>query len=79
MKKIRIYTKPQAITYSTLVFSNNPCFLCKGQSVEASPCENCSQGPPAKKTGRGPLLNRPSCPLLDESIAQGTELNPAES
>ena len=31
MKKIRIYTKPQAITYSTLVFSNNPCFLCKGQ------------------------------------------------
>ena len=26
------------------------------------PCQNCLQGPPAGKTGRGSLLNRPSCP-----------------
>ena len=24
-------------------------------------CQNCSQGPPAEKTGTGSLLNRPSC------------------
>ena len=37
------------------------------------PCQNCSQGPPSEKTGRGSLLNRPSCPL-DNPISQGTEL-----
>ena len=26
------------------------------------PCQNCKQGPPAEKAGRGSLLNRPSCP-----------------
>ena len=26
------------------------------------PCQNCSQRPPAEKTGRGSLLNRPSSP-----------------
>ena len=38
------------------------------------PCQNCSQGPPAGKTGRGSLLNRRSCPPNDP-ISQGTELN----
>ena len=37
------------------------------------PLRNCSQGPPAEKTGRGSLLNRPSC-LPDDPIGQGTEL-----
>ena len=32
------------------------------------------KGPPAEKTGKGSLLNRPSCPLGDQ-IGQGTELN----
>ena len=36
-------------------------------------CQNCSQGLPAEKTGRGSLLNRPSCPP-DDLIGQGTEL-----
>ena len=38
------------------------------------PCQNCSQGPPAEKTGRGSLLNRLSC-LFDDPIGLGTELN----
>ena len=38
------------------------------------PCHNCSQEPPAQKTGRGSLLNRPSCPP-DDSISQRAELN----
>ena len=38
------------------------------------PCQNCSQGPPAEKTGRGSLLNRPSCPL-DDPIGQRIEMN----
>ena len=38
------------------------------------PCQICSQGPRAEKTGRGSLLNRPSCPP-DDPIGQGTEVN----
>ena len=38
------------------------------------PCQNCSQGPPAEKTGRGSLMNRLLCPP-DDPICQGTELN----
>ena len=40
------------------------------------PCWICSQGPLAEKTGRGSLLNRPSCPppLPDGPNGQGTEL-----
>ena len=38
------------------------------------PKQNGSRWPPAEKTGRGPLLNRPSFPS-DDPIAQGTELN----
>ena len=38
------------------------------------PCQNCSQGPRAEKTGRGSLLNCPSCPP-DDPISQGTEVN----
>ena len=38
------------------------------------PCQNCSQPSPTEKTGRGPLLNRPSCPP-DDPIGKGTELN----
>ena len=32
------------------------------------------KGLPAEKTGRGSLLNRPSCPL-DDPVSQGAELN----
>ena len=45
---------------------------CKGNagwttSKSGRPCpwRICSQGPPAEQTGRGSLLNRPSCPLDD--------------
>ena len=38
------------------------------------PCRNCSHRPPAEKTGRESLLNRPSC-LPDNPICPGTELN----
>ena len=37
-------------------------------------CQNCSQRSPAEKTGRGSLLNRPSCPP-DDPVCQGNELN----
>ena len=37
-------------------------------------CRSCSRGPPAEKTGRGPLLNRPSC-SPDDLISQENELN----
>ena len=38
------------------------------------PCQSCSQRPPAEKTGRRSLLNRPSC-SSDDPIGQGIELN----
>ena len=44
------------------------------KSGHSCPCQNCLQGPPAEKTGRGPLLNCPSC-ISDDPIGQGTELN----
>ena len=44
------------------------------KSGHSCPCHNCSQGPPAEKTGRGSLLNRPSCPP-DDPIGQETGLN----
>ena len=44
------------------------------KSGHICPCQNCSQGPSAEKTGRGSLLNRLSCPP-DDPIDQGTELN----
>ena len=31
------------------------------QSGDPCPCQNCSQWSPAEKTGRGSLVNRPSC------------------
>ena len=37
------------------------------KSGHPCPCQNCSQGPPAEKTGRVSLLNRPSCPPDDFS------------
>ena len=44
------------------------------KSGHSCPCQNCSQRPPAKKTGRGSLLSRLSCPP-DDPINHGTELN----
>ena len=44
------------------------------KSGHCCPCQNCSQWPPAEKTGIESLLNRPSCPP-DDPIGQGTELN----
>ena len=46
----------------TASMSGHPC-----------PCQNCSQGPPATKSGRGSLLNRPSSPP-DDPIGHGTEV-----
>ena len=47
------------------------------QRVDISaPCQNCSQGPPAEKIGRGSLLNHPPPPPDDRY--QGTELNWAD-
>ena len=45
--------------------------------VGPCPCQNCSQGPRAEKTGRGSPLIRPSCPP-DDPIGQGTERNGTE-
>ena len=36
--------------------------------------QNCLRGPSAEKTGRGSLLNRPSC-SPDDPVGQGIELN----
>ena len=54
--------------------------VCKGsagrtilKSGHSCLCQNCSQGPPAEKTRRGFLLNRPSYPP-DDPIGPGTEL-----
>ena len=44
------------------------------KSGHPCPCQNYSQGPPAKKTARGSLLNRPSCPP-NNPTGQGTEPN----
>ena len=46
----------------------------KAESGHRSTHKNYSQWPPVEKTGRGSLLNRPSCPP-DDQISQGTELN----
>ena len=46
----------------------------KSKSGHPSPCQNCSRGPPAEKTGRWPRLNRFSSPP-DDPIGYGTELN----
>ena len=40
------------------------------KSGHPCPCRNCSQGPPEQRTGRGALLNRPSCPP-DDPIIKG--------
>ena len=45
------------------------------RSGHSCPYQNCSQGPPVEKTGRGSLPNRPSCPPDDPS-SQGIELKP---
>ena len=44
------------------------------QRVDIPPKPEHSQGPPAEKTGRGSLLNHPSC-IPDDPIGQGTELS----
>ena len=44
------------------------------KSWHPCPYQNCSQGPPAEKIGRGSLSNRASC-LTEGQVGQGTELN----
>ena len=44
------------------------------QRVDISAHARTAQGPPAEMTGRGSLLNHPSCPP-DDLIVQETELN----
>ena len=46
----------------------DPCLL-----FARMPCQNYSQRPPAQKTGKGSLLNRPSCPVHDDPVGQGSE------
>ena len=52
-----------------------------GQRQTGHPClfQNCSQRPPAEMTGKGSLLNHPSClpppPTPDDPIGQGAERN----
>ena len=38
------------------------------KSGHPCPCLNCPQGPPAGKSGRGSLLNQPSCPPMSHSV-----------
>ena len=38
------------------------------KSGHTCPCQNCSQGPPAERTGRGSLLNRPHVPQTTQSV-----------
>ena len=44
------------------------------KSGHTCPCQNCSEGSLAAKTGRGSWLKCPSCPR-DDPISQGTALN----
>ena len=44
------------------------------KSEHPGPCQNCSRGHLAEKTGRGSLLKCPSCPP-DNPICQGAKLN----
>ena len=48
------------------------------KSGHSCPCQNCSYGLPAEKTGRGSLLNRP-LRLPDDPVGQGTERNGTKS
>ena len=51
---------------------------CWKDNIKDCPCQNCSQGLHAEKTGTGSLLNCPSClspPPPPTPIGQGTELN----
>ena len=57
---------------STVVDRGNAGWTAS-KSGHPCPCQNCSQGPPAEKNGRGSLLKRPSC-SSDHLIGQGTEL-----
>ena len=56
------------------VFGRGNAGWTTSKSGHCCPCQNCSQWPPAEKTGIESLLNRPSCPP-DDPIGQGTELN----
>ena len=44
------------------VVSRGDAGLTTSNSEHPCPCQNCAQGPPAEKTGRGYVLNHPSCP-----------------
>ena len=48
------------------------------KSGQPCPCQKCSRGPPAERTGKGSVLNRPACPP-DDPIGQGTEVDWTES
>ena len=48
--------------------------LTTSKSGHPCPCQNCTQGPPAEKTGEGSLVNRSSCPT-DGPVGQWAELN----
>ena len=45
------------------------------KSGHLCPCQDCSQQPPAEKTGRGSLLNRLPCPHPSPTFQSVKELN----
>ena len=50
------------------------CWMDNIKDCTSCLCHNCSQGPHAKKTERGSLMNHPLW-SFDNPISQGTELN----
>ena len=58
---------------NTVVGTENAGWMTS-QNEHSCMCQSCSHGPPAEKTGRGSLLNCPSCPPNDP-IGQGTKQN----
>ena len=54
-----------------VMVSRGNAWWTTSKSGHPCPCQNCSQGPPAEKTGRGSLLNCPSC-FPDDPTDQGT-------
>ena len=44
------------------------CWMTTSKNGHSCPCQNCSQGPPAVKSGRESLLNRLSCPPTTQSV-----------
>ena len=66
------YFRPPWRVGDALVFSENAGRTSK--CGHPCLCQSCTQEPPAEMTGRGSLLNRPSC-SPDDPVVQGDEPN----